>query len=140
MSSQNDYDTRCTDEATHRFFFIKPESDYENKRLIPVSNYILNLINRYADNLRIDEASLLYTKSLETRNPSFQGINYETLFHTYINRRKKNCTINIKYEYEFSNKEFHPHVFERTCIFNVLNYVRESEIIPSDFKDSLLKI
>jgi hypothetical protein len=135
MSSQSDFDTKCTNEVIHRFFFIKPESNYEGKIIIPVSSYVLNLINRYVDNLKIDEARLLYTNSLLSRNPSFQGMNYETLFHTYISKTGRNCTINIKFEYKFSNKKFKPRVIEKNYIFDVLKYVRESEIIPSKFDD-----
>jgi hypothetical protein len=133
--SQYDFDTKCTDEIIHRFFFIKSKNGYKTKKIIPASNYILCLINRYFDNLKIDKAYKLYHNSLSFGNPSFQGTSFETLFNTYISRQRKNCTINIEFEYKFVNNEFCPSAFRRSYIFNVENYVRKSKMIPSQFKD-----
>jgi hypothetical protein len=97
ISSPLDFDSECTDEIIHRFFFIKPKNDYKRRKIIPASSYILCLINRYFDNLKIDKAYKLYFNSLSIRNPSLQGINFETFFNTYISRQRRNCTINIEF-------------------------------------------
>jgi hypothetical protein len=123
-----EFQKKNTNLTVHRIFSIKPGSDYRSAIIIPASCYMACIVNRYFDYLRFNDALSNYKKSISSNNPSFIGINFETLFHAYVRNFQKNCVININLEYKLSGRRFESFDIQTTYTFDVSNYIRADEI------------
>jgi hypothetical protein len=119
------------DIAIHRLFFMKPIHNYCDFNIIPVSEYVLCLINRYVSYINISDASNNFQNSI---HPVLRGINFETYFHTYISKTVKGCTINItsKYELKGTKFELEKSYQKKSFSFTILKYNRFDNITSSD--------
>jgi hypothetical protein len=122
------------DIAIHLMFFIKPTDDYEYFSIVPASNYIQCLINRYINYMSIHQASNNYHSSIN--NPPLRRINFQNYFHTYIFERMNDCVINLTSKYQYDGKYFKLQAFKKkTCIFTVSKYKEVDDIVFSDLVD-----
>jgi hypothetical protein len=132
--SLGDLEDENIDYAIHQMFFMKPTDNYKDFRIVPASNYILCLINRYINYMNIQQASINYHNSIN--NHALQEINFQTYFHTYIFERMKNCVINLTSKYVFDGKNFQPQEFRKiTYTFTVSKYNEVANIVPSGLVD-----